>query len=293
MSLKLNAQLAQQLIATQFPQFENYQIKPVELSGNDNRTFRLGEEMLIRLPSAKGYAAQVEKEQLWLPKLGQHLSIEIPTPLHQGKPCEIYPWSWSIYNWIEGESANQVDLTSIEMEILALDLANFLKNLQQAPIKGAPMGGAHNYYRGCSTAIYDIEARADLKALSNVIDVTKALRVWEQALISTWNLQPVWVHGDVAPGNFLIRNSKLAAVIDFGCMAIGDPACDLVIAWTFFQGAARECFKNTMVMDTATWERAKGWALWKASFELVRGHDKSESNKQKNIKIINELLKEI
>lgn len=218
--------------------------------------------MLVRLPSSVEYADKVAKEQYWLPKLAPQLSFAIPEPLAQGKLTDEYPWPWSIYCWIEGEavaSANIMDLSS-----LAYDLAKCLIALQQVDTSGGPPAGAHNFYRGGSLANYDIQTRQAIGLLKDKIDAHRALETWNAALATTWTKAPVWIHGDISPGNLLVCDGKLCAVIDFGGLAIGDPACDLAIAWTFFDAGSREVFKQALKMDEGTWLRGKAWALWKA-----------------------------
>jgi len=290
-NIDISIELVKKLVDEQFPQYSNLEIQPVKFSGIDNRTFHLGNDMLIRLPSAEGYAPQALKEQKWLPVLRQYIDIEIPKPLHLGKPKFGFPWNWSIYQFIPGKSINMLELTENELTRLAYDLANFIKNLHQVSIEDAPLGGIHNYYRGCHQSIYDQDARRDIDILSNIIDSSKALKLWEMALKSKWMKEPVWVHGDMAIGNLLMQDGILSAVIDFGCMGIGDPACDLVIAWTFFHGKSRKIFIKEVGLDDDTWNRARAWALWKAGFELVSLEDKSSLSALQKIKIINDVIK--
>ena len=132
-----------ELVAQQFPQWAHLPIRPVELSGIDNRTFRLGEEMLIRLPSAATYALKVQKEQKWLPKLAPHLSYLIPEPIALGQPSKNYPWHWSIYGWIEGESANTLSFDNLQLEKIAEQLAQFLSELHKIDVEGGPSAGPH------------------------------------------------------------------------------------------------------------------------------------------------------
>lgn len=293
MKIDITLQIAKELIAEQFPEYLELPIESVEFSGIDNRTFRLGDDMLMRLPSAKGYAAQVLKEQRWLPQLAGHLSTQIPKPLHAGKPSQGYPWNWSIYRWLPGTSLNQLKLSSDESEQLAKDLAIFIKELHNIPTEGAPKGGLHNYYRGCHLSVYDKDARRDIEKLNDIIDADKALALWEKTLSSKWAYKPIWVHGDIATGNILMQKKELTAVIDFGCMGIGDPACDLVIAWTFFDGKARRVFKDSIGLDSGTWSRARGWALWKANFELSKIMDKSSVEAVRKIEIIKDILADL
>ncbi len=277
----MNIFLVKQLVKEQFPQWADLPIRAVEPGGIDNWTFRLGDTMLVRMPSAEGYATQVEKEQKWLPILAPHLSVRIPEPIAMGEASEEYPWKWSIYKWIEGE-----EVTSFQKE-LARDLAHFLKELQAIDAKEGPAGGLHNYHRGCHLSVYD--AIPSLERLKEVIDFEKALVVWERALDSKWERDPVWVHGDVAKGNLLLKDGRLHAVIDFGCLGVGDPACDLVMAWTYFQGEERRVFMEEMGLDGDTWDRARGWALWKAAFELEAMEDKNSPEGLERQRIIREI----
>jgi aminoglycoside phosphotransferase (APT) family kinase protein len=292
MNIDITSTMVKRLIATQFPQYQHLSIKTMEVSGIDNRTFRLGHNLLIRLPSAKGYAAQVEKEQHWLPILSPHLSTQIPKPIAMGMPCDDYPWNFSIYEWIDGTSANLLSLESVELNQIAISLADFLTELHAIDTDNGPQAGLHNYYRGGHPHVYDEQARADIASLSDIVDANKSLAVWQKAISSTWHLSPVWVHGDYASGNILIKDNQLGAVIDFGCMGVGDPACDLVIAWTFLHGSSRALFKDRVSLDDNTWARARGWALWKAGFELNAANDKTMPYAKKRLAIIDDILQE-
>ena len=265
--LEITSQLVRTLLEQQFPQWAQQPIVPLEPGGWDNRTFRLGRAMTIRLPSAECYAEQVEKEQRWLPWLAPQLPFVVPTPLALGKPGAGYPWHWSIHRWIEGEtvsSASSVDLTS-----LAAELARFLTTLQSLDATSGPAPGAHNFHRGSELSIYDEQTRRAIEMLAGEVDAARATEIWEQALATSWDHAPVWIHGDVAAGNLLLKDGRLHAVIDFGCCAVGDPACDLVAAWTIFDSESFEFFKDGVPLDAPTWQRARGWALWKALITLV------------------------
>lgn len=265
----IDVALVRRLIDAQFPQWAHLPVMPVAVSGWDNRTFHLGAEMTVRLPSAAHYAIQVEKEQIWLPRLARRLPLPIPQPLAMGAPAFGYPWRWSIQRWIEGEPATQENVA--DLSAFATSLAEFLDALQRIDASDGPSAGAQNFYRGGALAVYDAETRRAIHDLQGRIDAAAATAVWEAALSSSWQTAPVWVHGDVAASNLLVRAGKLCAVIDFGTCAVGDPACDLVIAWTFFSGASRDTFRSALLLDDATWARGRGWALWKALI-LLAGH---------------------
>ena len=286
--VRIDVPLVQRLIATQFPQWSHLPVTPVAKSGWDNRTFHLGAEMSVRLPSAARYAAQVEKEQHWLPRLAAHLPLPIPTPLAQGRPDEEYPWPWSIYRWLDGEPASAATIG--DGVRFAVDVAKFLVALQQIDASDGPPAGAHNFFRGGPLAVYDDETRHALDALAGTIDTEAAMDVWQMALASTWQQRPVWVHGDVAAGNLLVEEERLSAVIDFGCAGVGDPACDLVIAWTLFAGKSRQAFRAALPLDAAAWARGRGWALWKALITLAGLSDAGSPQAATQRRLIADLL---
>lgn len=267
MTPEINTELVRRLIAARFPQWADLPIEPVDVSGWDNRTFRLGEQMSVRLPSAEGYAPQVAKEQRWLPLLAPLLPLPIPTPLGLGAPAEGYPWPWSVYGWLKGESAASAVLT--HLPDTARQLAHFLSVLQSLDAESGPSSGPHSADRGGPLTTYDAETRRALAVLADEIDAAAALAVWETALAAAWHGPPVWFHGDVSAGNLLIDGGQLSAVIDFGCAGVGDPACDTVMAWTFFTGESRQVFVDALAVDAATWARGRGWALWKALMTLA------------------------
>ena len=260
----ISTALARRLIAAQFPQWAALPLRRIRPGGWDNRSFRLGDALLLRMPSAAGYAAQVAKEQLWLPRLAPQLPLLIPVPVALGRPGAGYPFDWSVLGWIEGAPALRAP--PADMTRLARDLAGFLQALQRADTRGAPAAGAQSFHRGGALSVYDAETRACLPLLGDSAATGAAL--WARALASRWSGPPVWLHGDVAPGNLLVRDGRLAAVIDFGCCAVGDPACDLAIRWMWLTGAAAGAFREEMAMDEATWDRARGWALWKTLLGL-------------------------
>ncbi|WP_197474680.1 aminoglycoside phosphotransferase family protein [Deinococcus puniceus] len=265
--MDITVSLVRQLVAGQFPQWASLPVAPVQWGGWDNRTFHLGSELLVRLPSAEGYAPQVAKEHRWLPVLAPHLPLPIPAPLGLGAPADGYPWPWSVYGWLEGESALQrppSDLTAF-----AMALVKFLAALQSIDASAGPPPGVHSQFRGGPLTIWDTGTRQAISDLDGEIDAQAALDVWDTALSATWHGPPVWFHGDVAAGNLLVQGGRLSAVIDFGCAGVGDPACDLSIAWTLFEGQSRQVFRAALPLDSGTWARGRGWALWKALITLA------------------------
>ena len=254
--------LARRLLSSQFPHWADLHIQRVAKQGWDNRTFRLGEQLLMRLPSAEAYASQVEREHVWLPVLAPHLDLQIPEPVALGQPEHGYPWKWAAYRWIEGESATPELMPSLPE--FAATLGRFLRQMHGVSSANGPPPGAHNFYRGGSLLTYDEESRSAVAALAGKVDCDRANAVWQAATQARWTARPVWVHGDLSLGNLLMAGGRLCAVIDFGQMCVGDPACDLAIAWTLFRGESREAFKLTLALDADTWSRGRAWALWKA-----------------------------
>ena len=188
--------------------------------------------------------------------------MPIPAPIGRGVPGEGYPFPWSVNRWLDGENATLDRIDGLTR--FAEDLAGFLRALQRIDPSDGPAAGPHSFWRGGPLMAYDAETRRAISTLGERIDGAAALAVWATALEATWRGDPVWFHGDVAAGNLLVRDGRLAAVIDFGTCGIGDPACDIVIAWTLLAGESRAAFRSALVVDDEMWARARGWALWKA-----------------------------
>ncbi|MDX8524668.1 aminoglycoside phosphotransferase family protein [Mesorhizobium sp. MSK_1335] len=279
--------LVRRLVDAQFPQWRDLPVSPVVFGGWDNRTFHLGDDMTVRLPSAARYSLQVEKEHRWLPKLAPLLPLPIPTPLAMGEPAEGYRWHWSVYRWIEGDTAKSVRVA--DLGVFAVALADFLVALRGIDPAGGPGPGLHNFHRGGPLSVYDGEARQAIAALDGRIDAQAATAVWDAALAATWHGSPVWFHGDVASGNLLVEDRRLSAVIDFGTSGVGDPSCDLAISWTFLEGESREAFRTRIAVDDATWARGRGWTLWKALI-TVAGHDANQAEVTRQRQVIDEVL---
>jgi aminoglycoside phosphotransferase (APT) family kinase protein len=265
----ITVDLVGDLIADQFPQWGDRLVRHVDHDGWDNTSFRLGEEFVVRLPSADGYVPQVAKEHEWLPVLARQLPLPIPTPVARGVPTALFPRPWSVYRWLPGNPAavGRID----DLQKLASDLGAFLHALQSIDATGGPAAGPQSHWRGGDLSVYDDDTREAVVDLAGLIDRDAVLATWERATATVWEREPVWVHGDVAASNLLVVDGRLTSVIDFGCSAIGDPACDLVVAWTLFAGDSRRAFRHRLALDDDTWERARGWALWKALLTYRNG----------------------
>jgi aminoglycoside phosphotransferase (APT) family kinase protein len=262
----LTTSLVRCLVARSFPAWADLPVRPVERDGWDNATFRLGDDLSVRLPTADGYVPQVEKEHRWLPVLGRALPVPIPEPIAIGAPGCGFDRPWSVRRWLEGDDAAGVPIA--DPVGLAGDVAAFVIALHRIDPTDGPPAGPHSFWRGGPLEVYDRETREAIERLGARIDGAAALRTWEAALARPWDAAPVWVHGDVTPSNLLLRDGRLAAVLDFGCLAVGDPACDTVMAWTCFEGAASAAFQRALPLDEGTWARGRAWALWKALITL-------------------------
>ncbi|MGW6236036.1 aminoglycoside phosphotransferase family protein [Streptomyces sp. NPDC055094] len=284
----IDAALVKRLIATQFPQWARLPVVPVAVDGWDNRTYRLGEDMTVRLPTAAGYAAAVDKECDWLPRLAPSLPVAVPAVLAKGAPGEGYPYSWSVRGWLPGETASLERIDDLSR--FAADVAGFLLALQRCDATEGPLAGAHSFYRGASPAHYDDETHRCIAALGSRVDGARATAVWQAALAAEWRGKPVWFHGDVGGNNLLVDGGELSAVIDFGTSGVGDPACDLTIAWTMFHDDSREVFRRAVGQDDGTWARARGWALWKSALTVAECTDPRDERAAIHRRVIDAVL---
>jgi aminoglycoside phosphotransferase (APT) family kinase protein len=252
----LDVGLVRRLLAGQFPHWADLPLRPVRSSGTDNALFRLGDDLVVRLPRIGWAVTDVEAEQRRLRSLAPHLPLPIPEPLAAGEPGAGYPWPWSVYRWLPGEEARADRLA--DPVGTAEALAAFVAALHGVEVVDPPSGGG----RGGPLAGRDAATRAAIAALDGEIDTGAVTAAWEEALAApAWDGPPVWVHGDLAPGNLLLRDGRLSAVLDFGALNAGDPAVDLLVAWNLFSGESRERYRATLDVDDATWARGRGWAL--------------------------------
>jgi aminoglycoside phosphotransferase (APT) family kinase protein len=257
----IDVELVRALVHEQFPEWSTLPIRAVLPGGNDHRTFRLGDDLSVRLPSAPGYVPQVAKEQEWLPRLAPGLPLPIPAVRGVGVPTEAFPRPWSVYDWIAGDP---LPSASVDDPVrFAIDLALFFVALRGADTTGAPPPGPHSAWRGCPPSIWDDEMQSILLRVHGR-ERDRASGIWRDALEAPPAARAVWFHGDVAANNLLVRDGALSAVIDFGCAGVGDPACDTVAIWTFLEGSAVSAFREVYDVDEATWARGRGWAIWKA-----------------------------
>jgi aminoglycoside phosphotransferase (APT) family kinase protein len=256
--------LVRRLLAAQFPQWADLPIALVDSYGTDHDIYRLGENLSARLPRIGWATKQAAKEAKWLPRLAPHLPLAVPVPLAMGRPGAGYPYDWSVYAWLPGDNANG---TIADLEEAAVDLAAFVSALRTVDTTDAhprPRGA-----RGAPLAESDESVRRAIAMLGDRIDGAAALRSWEESLAAEpWAGPEVWVHGDLLPGNLLVVDGRLSAVIDFGGLNVGDPACDLQPAWNVFAGHSRVRYRAELAVDDASWLRGRGWALAQAVVAL-------------------------
>ncbi|MFE7096704.1 aminoglycoside phosphotransferase family protein [Streptomyces erythrochromogenes] len=256
--------LVRRLLAGQFPQWAAMRVERFPSGGTVNAMFRLGEDKVVRLPLLAGGAEDIAMERVWLPRLAPRLPTAVPEVLGAGEPAEGYPWRWSVYRWLAGANPEAGALGEPEALGLARDLAAFVEAMRGVGLPGAPQA-----YRGGPVGALDAPTRAAIAQLRLIpeegVDCDALTAVWEEALRAPgWDGPPVWLHGDLMPGNVLVDGGRLTSVIDFGCMGVGDPACDLFPAWNLLPAGAREVFRETLGVDDATWIRGRGRTLSQA-----------------------------
>ncbi|MFI8931723.1 aminoglycoside phosphotransferase family protein [Streptomyces sp. NPDC053474] len=267
---RVDADLVRRLIAAQFPRWAGLPVEAVDSAGTSNVMYRLGEDLVVRLPRESGSADEVAKEDVWLPRLAPSLPVPVPVRLGEGAPGEGYPWRWAVYRWIEGE--NPVVGRIAEPGALATALAEFVLALRGVDPAGGPPS-----YRGGPLKDRDAETRGALADLRGVIDTAAAAAAWETALRAPeWSGEPVWIHADLQPGNLLLHRGRLSAVIDFECLGLGDPAVDLIVAWYVLPADVRDAFRAALPPDAAAWARGRGWALSIALRELSYYRDRNQ-----------------
>ncbi len=258
--IETDAALVRRLLAGQFPHWAELPIEPVVSYGTDHDIYRLGDDLAARLPRIAWATEQAAKEAEWLPRLAPHLPLAVPVQLAMGDPAEGYPFTWSVYEWLPGENANG---TIADLDQAAVDLAAFVKALRRVDATVAhsrpPRG------RGAPLAELDEQVRRSIAELGDRTEGDATLRSWEESLSAPqWDGDEVWVHGDLLPGNLLVVDGRLSAVIDFGGLNVGDPACDLQPAWNVFAGDSRGRYRAELQVDDASWLRGRGWALYQA-----------------------------
>jgi aminoglycoside phosphotransferase (APT) family kinase protein len=240
------------------PQWAALSRHPVESLGTDNVIIRLGGKLAVRLPRTSQAAAALTKEQRFLPLLTLHLPLEIPAPVAFGEPDDTYPWPWSVCPWIAGRNPEpgEADIA------LAGDLADFVRTLHEIDTFGLRSEGPLHSYRADSIRLRNVITQQSIEECEGLFDRTQLANIWDHAKrAEDFAGQPVWAHSDLHPGNLLVRSGKLAAVIDWGSLILGDPAIDCIVAWTLLTPETRSTFRTRVGVDDDTWRRGRAWAL--------------------------------
>lgn len=243
------------LLRAQLPQWAELPLARVPSSGTDNTIYRLGDELVVRLPLIEWATGQVVLEHEWLPRLAPRLPVALHEPVHLGEPGEGYPWSWSVYRWLDGETAHPSRVT--DAAALVHDLVSLIRALRSVDLPDVPRSG-----RGRPLRYSDTDMRGAMESLRGELDVDVVLAVWDAALAAPgWDGEWVVCHGDLSDGNLLLRGGRLHAAIDWSLFGLGDPALDLAVAWDVFDADGREHLRRELDVDDATWARARGWAI--------------------------------
>jgi aminoglycoside phosphotransferase (APT) family kinase protein len=254
----IDTDLVRLLVADQFPEWAALPVEPVPSSGTDNAMYRLGDDLAVRLPRIPGVAGNIDRERRLVPRLAPHLPVAVPSLVALGVPAEGYPHPWAVYRWLPGANPVTAD------ETLASDLAAFVHALRKVPVADAPAAN-----RGVPLAARDEATRAALARSVDLVDTVALTRVWDEALRRpVWEGPPTWLHGDLTPGNVLVRDGRLSAVIDWSCAGVGDPTVDLEVAWNLLPAPAREVYRVAMGAVEVTWLRGRAWALSIAIIQL-------------------------
>lgn len=282
----LDAPLVGRLVTRRFPRWAGLPVRPLASSGTENAMFRLGADLVVRLPRQPGAVPNVRHEERWLPRLGPLLPVAVPEPLGIGEPDEEFPWPWSVYGWLEGH--NPVAGAVREPRRLAADLGAFVRALRRIDPREGPPG-----YRAGPLQDRNEPTRAAIAELGGRIDTAAVTARWERDLDAPAPTGPsVWAHGDLSPGNVLVDGGRLSAVIDFGCAGVGDPAVDLIVAWNLLPRAARDTFREAVGADDAQWARGRGWALSISLIQLPYYWDTNPALAENSRHVIAEILAE-
>ena len=254
----IDAGLVRRLVAAQFPDLAGLPVSAFRSTGTVNAIYRLGDHLCVRLPRVQRYADDLENECRWLPWLAPRLPLRVPEPVAAGQPASGYPFPWAVYRWIDGQPYAD-ELVGDERQA-ARDLARFVTELRTADPAGAPRAGRRPLRE------LDAATRTAIASSREVIDADAATAAWERALQApAWEGTPVWIHADLLRPNLLVDGGRLCAVIDFGSAGVGDPAADVIAAWSVFGPAGREVFRGILGVDDGTWNRARGFALHQAA----------------------------
>lgn len=270
--LLIDLSLVRGLLDRALPEYASLPLTRLRASGSTNALFRLGDGLLVRLPRQPGGTATIEKEARWLPQIGRLLRVSVPEVVAVGEPDLGYPERWAVVRWLEGDVptvADSASHTGPARPGLARDLAAVVIALRDIQVPdGALVDPQLRSYRGDPLQSMDETTRGNLAACRDIsgldLDFEAALRVWEEAMAlpqTGSGSEPRWYHGDLMAENLLVRGGRLAAVLDFGVLAVGDPTVDLIVAWEVLDPPARDVFRRAVGPDETSWLRGRAWSL--------------------------------
>ncbi len=249
--------LVRALLREQFPQWADLRVTRVTEFGTDHALYRIGDDLVARLPIIHWAVDQVESDRRWMPVLGPRLPLQVPQPVAVGTPGLGYPYSWLVVDWLSGQPPTHESLDQVGA---ADDLAGFVRALHAQDTTGGML--KQGLDRGVPLAWRDAETRAAIEQERTRVDAPALLAAWEDALAADpWNAPPVWIHGDLLAGNLLAHDGRLTGVIDFGALGLGDPAADVAPAWSVFDADGRDRYRSALGYDEHTWRRGRGWAI--------------------------------
>jgi len=287
--IEVDEPVPHRLLAAQFPQWADLPVTRVAESGTDHALFRLGDDLVARLPRIAWADGQSALEAEWLPRLAPRLPLALSIPVALGEPDDDYPFGWSVNPWLPGE---QLDPARVDLKQLAVDLAEFIRELQGCDAAGATLFGSRGH--PLDQEQRDRNTREALAAVADLIDAPAALAVWESAQAApAWAGPPTWFHGDLTEGNLLVRDGRLSAVLDWGPFGAGDPACELAAVWLLLDGPSRTLFRDALGCDDATWERGRGWAISLGAIGIPYYRDTIPAFAQRGIRFVEAVLSDI
>ncbi len=283
--LVIDAALVRRLLAEQLPDVAGRPLREVG-RGTVNAMFRLGDDLAVRLPRTAEWAGDLERERVWLPRLSERISLRVPEPVAEGRPTDEYPLPWAVYRWVDGDQYED-ELVADERGA-AEDLARFVRELRAGPVEGGPAAGRR------PLAVLDEVTRVAIVEAGDLLDTAAVLAAWDRALEApVFAGDAVWIHTDLLRPNLLVQGGRLAAVIDFGAVGVGDPAADVIAAWTVFGPTGRERYREALEVDDATWERSRGYALTQAALIVPYYRETNPAFTASALRTIGEVLADL
>jgi aminoglycoside phosphotransferase (APT) family kinase protein len=284
--LAIDAALVRKLLAEQMPELAQLPLRTVAPPGTVHAMFRLGDDLAVRLPRTAAWAGDLERERVWLPRLRDRVSLQVPEPVAYGRTTEDFPLPWAVYRWLVGSPYSK-DLVRDEEET-AEDLAEFVRELRRGPSVNAPATGRR------PLSELDEATRSAVAEAADLLDSGAVSAAWDRALTAPpFSGEKTWIHTDLLPSNMLVRGGRLVAILDFGNVGVGDPAADVIPAWTVFGPVARRRFREVLDVDDGIWERGRGYALTQAALIVPYYRETNPSFSAAALRTIREVVGDV